>query len=68
MLTWVISLSLQVPYLLAEAEAMQRRRFPTSDFLFDFDTPDTSTPGGNLSGVVRRSLHGHQDLLVTLRC
>lgn len=41
-----------IPYLLAETEAQQRQLFPTSDFTFAFDTPDTSTPGGNLSGLV----------------
>lgn len=41
-----------IPYLLAQTEADQRRQFPTSDFAFAFDSPDTSTPGGNLSGLV----------------
>lgn len=37
--------------LLVQSEAQQRRQFPTSSFSFAFDPPDTSTPGGNLSGL-----------------
>ncbi|KAL3158143.1 hypothetical protein ABBQ32_011738 [Trebouxia sp. C0010 RCD-2024] len=40
-----------IAYLPAQSEAQQRRDFPTSSFTFAFDTPDTSTPGGNLSGL-----------------
>lgn len=41
-----------IPYLGAEAEAQQRQLFPTTDFAYAFDNLDTSTPGGNLSGLV----------------
>ena len=41
-----------IPYLGVEAEAQQRQLFPTTDFAYAFDNLDTSTPGGNLSGLV----------------
>lgn len=46
--------------MLAEAEPQQRRRFPTSSFMFEFDTPDTSTLGGNLSGMVAYCCDSHE--------
>lgn len=41
-----------IPYLLAEVEAQQKHEFPTSGFTYGFDNLDTSTAGGNLSGLV----------------
>lgn len=42
-----------IPYLPAETEALQRRDFSQTSFSFGFDSFDTMTPGGNLSGLVR---------------